>query len=165
MSQKTQSNRVKNLSLGGAVLTALVTALVGACSSQSPVSKPPVSAADYKLPPVSKPPVSEADTKLLTSAKLSDLSESLDAIRSEFNAHKHEARFLTLLSPTCPACQSGARGVRKSVLDNPATKSLATMIVWIPMLDADELPAAVEGSARFRDLPVPQFWDGTQKLA
>lgn len=32
------------------------------------------------------------------------------------------------------------------------------------MLDADELPAAEEGSARFRELAVPQFWDGAKKL-
>jgi hypothetical protein len=31
---------------------------------------------------------------------LQDLSGSLDAARTEFNAHVHEARFLTLLSPT-----------------------------------------------------------------
>jgi hypothetical protein len=35
-----------------------------------------------------------------TAAVLTDLSPSLDEMRSEFNAHKHEARFLTLLSPT-----------------------------------------------------------------
>jgi hypothetical protein len=32
------------------------------------------------------------------------------------------------------------------------------------MLDGDELPAAIDASAKFRDLPVPQFWDGEQKL-
>ena len=32
--------------------------------------------------------------------RLGDLSTSLDAVRAEFNAHKGEARFLTLLSPT-----------------------------------------------------------------
>lgn len=31
---------------------------------------------------------------------LPDLSVSLDAARTEFNAHKQEARFLTLLAPT-----------------------------------------------------------------
>ena len=35
-----------------------------------------------------------------TAAALPDLSGSLDAARTEFNAHKHEARFLTLLAPT-----------------------------------------------------------------
>jgi hypothetical protein len=43
-------------------------------------------------------------------------------------------------------------------------KSLTPIVVWIPMLDADELPAADEASARFRDLAVPQFWDGSMKL-
>ena len=32
--------------------------------------------------------------------RLPDLSASLDGVRTEFNAHKHEARFLTLLAPT-----------------------------------------------------------------
>jgi hypothetical protein len=36
-----------------------------------------------------------ADTSTLL-----DLTGSLDAIRISFNAHKHENRFLTLLSPT-----------------------------------------------------------------
>lgn len=33
-------------------------------------------------------------------AQLGDLSSSLEAARAAFNAHKGEARFLTLLSPT-----------------------------------------------------------------
>jgi hypothetical protein len=32
------------------------------------------------------------------------------------------------------------------------------------MLDADELPAAEEASARFRDLAIPQYWDGSKAL-
>ena len=35
-----------------------------------------------------------------TASKLGDLSSSLAAAREAFNAHKGEARFLTLLSPT-----------------------------------------------------------------
>jgi hypothetical protein len=31
---------------------------------------------------------------------LTDLSNSLDAVRAEFNAHEHEPRFLTLVAPT-----------------------------------------------------------------
>jgi hypothetical protein len=38
------------------------------------------------------------------------------------------------------------------------------IVVWIPMLDGDELRAAGEASERFRDLPGPQFWDGETKL-
>ena len=32
------------------------------------------------------------------------------------------------------------------------------------MLASDELPAAVDASNRFRDLPIPQFWDGAKSL-
>jgi hypothetical protein len=32
------------------------------------------------------------------------------------------------------------------------------------MLDGDELPSAVDASQQYRDLSVPQFWDGDQKL-
>jgi len=35
-----------------------------------------------------------------SAASLPDLTTSLDAARTAFNAHKQEARFLTLLSPT-----------------------------------------------------------------
>jgi hypothetical protein len=43
-------------------------------------------------------------------------------------------------------------------------KSVVPIVVWIPMLDADELPAAVEGSEIFRGTPATQFWDGEKKL-
>jgi hypothetical protein len=33
-------------------------------------------------------------------AALPDLGASLEAVRADFNAHRGEARFLTLLSPT-----------------------------------------------------------------
>lgn len=32
------------------------------------------------------------------------------------------------------------------------------------MLDNDELPSALSASEMFRDLPLPQYWDGDQKL-
>jgi hypothetical protein len=42
----------------------------------------------------------EASSKAPDERALVDLNASTAAARSEFNAHKHEARFLTLLSPT-----------------------------------------------------------------
>ncbi len=42
---------------------------------------------------------SESATKQ-PSIALTDLTTSVDAIRAEFNAHKTEARFVTLLSAT-----------------------------------------------------------------
>jgi outer membrane murein-binding lipoprotein Lpp len=51
-----------------------------------------------KSKPTSTPSADPSASVL--SAKLTDLSTSLDAVRSAFKAHKQEARFLTLLSPT-----------------------------------------------------------------
>jgi hypothetical protein len=47
---------------------------------------------------------------------------------------------------------------------DPAARRIPSIVVWIPMLDGDELPAAIEASARFRDVGVPQFWDGAHAL-
>src|SRR5688572_15009672 len=99
-----------------------------------------------------------------TVGKLTDLSVSLDPARAEFNAKTQKPRFLTLLSPTCGACVHGAHAVKLAIVDNPATRSIVPMLVWIPMLDDDSLGAANEASVRFRDLPIPQFWDSRQRF-
>lgn len=52
----------------------------------------------------------------------------------------------------------GARAVHQTIVDLPTT------VVWIPMLDGDELPAAVTASALYRDRAAPQFWDGSKLL-
>ena len=36
------------------------------------------------------------------------------------------------------------------------------MVVWIPMLDSDELPAARDASAQLADRDVSQYWDGAK---
>jgi hypothetical protein len=59
------------------VALALLAVAVGACKSKS----------------------SAAGGAAAKASSLTDLSPSLDAIRVAFNAHKQEARFLTLLSP------------------------------------------------------------------
>src|SRR5215467_15385092 len=41
-------------------------------------------------------------------------------------------------------------GVRASILDNAKTKNLRTIVVWIPMLDNDGLPAAQDASGNGR---------------
>jgi hypothetical protein len=46
-----------------------------------------------KSSPSQDPAVADA------AANLTDLSTSLDAVRTDFNARKQESRFLTLLSP------------------------------------------------------------------
>jgi hypothetical protein len=67
------------------------------CDRKPAQDKPPTATAPEAQPGVTPDasPRSEASR-----ATLVDLSTSLAAARTEFNAHKGEARFLTLLSPT-----------------------------------------------------------------
>jgi hypothetical protein len=39
------------------------------------------------------------------------------------------------------------------------TETLHGLIVWIPMLETDNLAAANERETKYSDLPVKQFWD------
>ncbi len=47
----------------------------------------------------SKPSSTQSASASAASLGLTDISGSLEAVRIEFNAHKQQARFLTLLSP------------------------------------------------------------------
>jgi hypothetical protein len=61
-----------------------------------------LSGCDKKAPPAEEqaPSATSEPAKTVPAAPLGDLSASLAAARTVFNAHKGEARFLTLLSPT-----------------------------------------------------------------
>lgn len=98
------------------------------------------------------------------SLALVDISTSFEDLRTEFNAKKSEARFLTLLSPTCGACISGAEAVQQSVLADTRTAALRSWIVWIPMMDSDEVEAAQRTATRIFPGVARQFWDGERKL-
>lgn len=58
----------------------------------------------------------------------------------------------------------GARAVRKVLVDDSVIQSFRTIIVWIPMMDGDELASARTASELFLDPPLPQFWDGERRL-
>ncbi len=68
-----------------AIVASIALSFVGACDKKS--SPAPA-------------PKTDKDAAQVTPSKLGDLSTSLAAAREAFNAHKGEARFLTLLSPT-----------------------------------------------------------------
>ena len=65
-------------------LALLVLATLAACSSDPSSPPAPAQAAAPTPAPVAQ----------------TDLSASLDALKADFNAHRGEARFLTLLSPS-----------------------------------------------------------------
>lgn len=69
-----------------AVLALIVTSSIFGCDKKA------------AAPNTQRPPL--AGTSAVAAAPLGDLSTSLAAVRTSFNAHKGGPRFLTLLSPT-----------------------------------------------------------------
>jgi hypothetical protein len=59
-------------------------------------------------------------------------------------------------------CTWGAREVRRAIIDDPRLSGLHAIVVWIPMLDGDELPDAERMSQTFAGVPVSQLWDGNR---
>lgn len=67
-------------------------------------------------------------------------------------------RVLSLLSPTCPACQCG-HGVLKTVFGQTDSRDLKGFIVWLPMRPGDDPASVTAEAATFRDERVAEGWD------
>lgn len=143
------------------LLQALVVATsvtIGACKAESTSTEPTASANGA----AAREPT--AIQRAASGTVPTDISASLDAVRDAFNAHKGQARFMTILSPTCGQCLHGAAAVRQGVIDNSSAPSIKPLVVWIPMFDDDSPATASESGQRFFDSAIPQFWDGQQRL-
>lgn len=91
------------------------------------------------------------------------LDESLSSVKRFFDESVGNRRFVTVLSPTCPACVDGANAVRDTVLDQGGD-DVDVLLVWIPMLDGDTEEAIERSVAKFDDFDVAQFVDSEQHL-
>lgn len=85
--------------------------------------------------------------------------DSLDQIKSAFNANSDKPRALLLVSPTCSECVYGAEVVRKSIMDRFAASGVYAIVVWEPMLKPDNEAAARHSSGIFAGVPASQFYD------
>ena len=91
------------------------------------------------------------------------LATTLEPLIEHFNEGKGKARFVALVSSTCPACVFGAKVVNRSVLKSYPDADIQVSIVWIDMLPSDNHGAAVKSSAIFDDPRVKQFHDPDRK--
>ena len=80
------------------------------------------------------------------------------ALKDWFNRSSDSVRVVSILSPTCPVCQSG-HGVLKGVFGKTNSKDLRGFIVWLPMKAADDPASAAVQAARFRDARIAEGWD------
>lgn len=82
----------------------------------------------------------------------------LKAFKDWFNGASGSVRVVSILSPTCPVCQSG-HGVLKSVFGKTDSKDLLGFIVWLPMKAADDPVSAAVQAASFKDARIGEAWD------
>jgi hypothetical protein len=95
----TEGMRIRHAgSLRIVLFAGAVAALAGGCRDRVEGGATPAKAdAEVARPAVETQPVAPASE---VAARLVDVSGSLAAVRADFNAHRGESRFLTLLSPT-----------------------------------------------------------------
>jgi len=90
-------------------------------------------------------------------------SLNAEDVRKEFNASSQKVRVVSLLSPTCPDCQSG-HGVVGRVLKKFPSPKVKAILVWEPMRDGDDATSATQQAETVQDIRISQGWDGGQNL-
>jgi len=86
------------------------------------------------------------------------------ALAEDFNRAAASVRILVLASPTCPDCLAGVATVRDEVLRDINDPALRLMVVWLPVLDDDDLAAAQKAARSLHDPRVSQYWDDGRRL-
>jgi copper chaperone len=84
-------------------------------------------------------------------------------LRNWFNASSSSVRVVSLLSPTCPVCQSG-HSVLKTVFGKTDSSDLKAFLVWLPMEPGDAPPAARRQAATFQDPRLTEGWDPDREM-
>ena len=84
---------------------------------------------------------------------------------SRFNASRGQARLVVILSPTYGTSLSGARIVKKDVLDNLLGEPLRTFVIWTPLRADDTRDAAQQATQLLDTIEVEQFWDPNRSIA
>lgn len=85
--------------------------------------------------------------------------QSLEPIKTAFNANADKPRVLLLVSPVCSECVFGAQVVRRSILDRFASSGVYAVVVWEPMIKPDAEAAARRSSSIFAGSRAAQFYD------
>lgn len=83
---------------------------------------------------------------------------SADPIKTALNEAASERRLLVLLSPTCPTCVAGAKGLGE-LLEKTSAAGLRTVVVWMPVIQTDIAAPTSAKLALIRGSHVQQFWD------
>jgi hypothetical protein len=96
---------------------------------------------------------------LLFAPALSAQTTTMDRLKDQFNRDQGKLRLVVLVSPTCPACTSGAGWIQEYVLKRNPRLDVRVYSVWYEMYPGDspdDFPAARK---LMPDRRVAHFWD------
>jgi hypothetical protein len=83
----------------------------------------------------------------------------LDRLKSQFNRDHGALRLIVLVSPTCPACTSGASWIQDYVLKRNPKLNIHVYSVWYEMYPGDSPDDFPTARKLMSDRRVQHFWD------
>ncbi|NIX01122.1 MAG: hypothetical protein GWN13_23345, partial [Phycisphaerae bacterium] len=112
------------------------------------------------------PPINVAEIESYSEEPVNiiPLDNSIKSLKHHFNSNKDKVRFVALLSPNCGWCMKGAEAIRETVLDAYPNGDISVSIVWIDMLQGDNLELAQKHAPILNDFHVTHFYDADHLL-
>jgi hypothetical protein len=96
----------------------------------------------------------------LTSAPaLTAQTSVLERLKDQFNQDRGALRLIVLVSPTCPACTSGAEWIQEYVMKRNPKLNLRVYAVWYEMYPGDSPKAFPKARTFLPDRRVMHYWD------
>lgn len=87
----------------------------------------------------------------------------INKLKEEFNNSSQSVRVISILSPTCPACQCG-QGMLKKVFSKYTNDNLKGFVAWTSMLTDDNANSAKDQAAIWYDQRITQGWDAQHHI-
>ena len=83
----------------------------------------------------------------------------LERLKDQFNQDRGALRLIVLVSPTCPACTSGAEWIQEYVMKRNPKLNLRVYAVWYEMYPGDSPKAFPKARTFLPDRRVMHYWD------
>ena len=96
---------------------------------------------------------------LFLPAALVAQSATLEKLKDQFNQDRGSLRLIVLVSPTCPACTSGAEWIQEYVMKRNPNLNLRVYAVWYEMYPGDSPKAFPKARTFLPDRRVMHYWD------
>jgi hypothetical protein len=88
----------------------------------------------------------------------------LEQLKKQFNEDKGVLRLVVLVSPTCPACVSGAGWIQEYVLKRNPDLDVKVYAVWYEMYPGDSPDDFPEARKQMKDKRVTHYWDDSKDV-